>query len=153
MQGNALATNSDGSIVLGSCYFNTTGSSRAFLWRQDLGMVDLNDYALAHGVNLGNWTLGSATGISADNQVIVGTGWNGPNIEGFMIRLGGDPPCYPNCDGSTTAPVLDVLDFNCFMNRFFAGDTYANCDGSTSPPVLNVLDFNCFLNRFIAGCP
>jgi hypothetical protein len=28
-----------------------------------------------------------------------------------------------------------------------------NCDGSTAPPVLNVLDFNCFLNRFAAGCP
>ncbi len=29
---------------------------------------------------------------------------------------------------------------------------YANCDGSTTPPVLNVLDFTCFLNRFAAGC-
>jgi len=28
---------------------------------------------------------------------------------------------------------------------------YANCDGSTTPPVLNVVDFNCFLNRFAAG--
>jgi hypothetical protein len=30
---------------------------------------------------------------------------------------------------------------------------YANCDGSTAEPALNVLDFNCFLNRFAAGCP
>jgi len=30
---------------------------------------------------------------------------------------------------------------------------YPNCDNSTAPPVLNVLDFNCFLNRFTAGCP
>ena len=30
---------------------------------------------------------------------------------------------------------------------------YANCDGSTTAPVLNVLDFNCFVNRFTAGCP
>ncbi len=60
--------------------------------------------------------------------------------------------CYPNCDNSTTAPVLNVLDFGCFLNRFASGDTYANCDGSTTPPVLNVLDFGCFLNRFAAGC-
>jgi hypothetical protein len=60
--------------------------------------------------------------------------------------------CYANCDASTTAPVLNVLDFNCFLNRFSAGDSYANCDGSTTAPVLNVLDFNCFLNRFSAGC-
>jgi hypothetical protein len=62
------------------------------------------------------------------------------------------PPCYANCDQSTVPPALNVLDFNCFLNRFTAGDAYANCDGSTSPPVLNVLDFNCFINRFIGGC-
>ncbi len=60
--------------------------------------------------------------------------------------------CYANCDASTTPPVLNVNDFNCFLNRFAAGDSYANCDGSTTPPVLNVNDFNCFLNRFAAGC-
>jgi hypothetical protein len=65
----------------------------------------------------------------------------------------GAAACYANCDGSTIAPVLNVLDFNCFLNRFSTGDSYANCDGSTAAPVLNVLDFNCFLNRFAAGCP
>jgi hypothetical protein len=60
--------------------------------------------------------------------------------------------CYPNCDQSTTNPFLNVLDFNCFLNRFASGASYANCDGSTIPPVLNVLDFNCFLNSFAAGC-
>jgi hypothetical protein len=62
------------------------------------------------------------------------------------------PACYANCDGSTIAPILNVLDFNCFLNRFSAGESYANCDQSTVPPVLNVLDFNCFLNSFTAGC-
>lgn len=60
--------------------------------------------------------------------------------------------CYANCDASNTPPVLNVLDFTCFLNRFAAADAYANCDGSTTPPVLNVLDFTCFLNRFAAGC-
>jgi hypothetical protein len=62
------------------------------------------------------------------------------------------PVCYPNCDGSTVNPFLNVLDFNCFLNQFASGASYANCDGSTIPPVLNVLDFNCFLNSFSAGC-
>ena len=61
--------------------------------------------------------------------------------------------CYANCDCSTTSPVLNVLDFGCFLNKFASGDAYANCDGSTTPPVLNVLDFSCFLNAFAAGCP
>ena len=63
------------------------------------------------------------------------------------------PACYANCDSSSAPPVLNVLDFTCFLNRFAAGDSYANCDVSTTPPVLNVLDFSCFLNTFAAGCP
>src|SRR5207244_9149635 len=27
---------------------------------------------------------------------------------------GGAAPCYPNCDGSTIPPALNVLDFGCF---------------------------------------
>jgi hypothetical protein len=57
-----------------------------------------------------------------------------------------------NCDGSTTAPVLNVDDFTCFINRFAEGDPEANCDGSTTPPVLNIDDFTCFITMFAAGC-
>ncbi|MBL9030319.1 MAG: hypothetical protein JNM80_01250 [Phycisphaerae bacterium] len=60
--------------------------------------------------------------------------------------------CYANCDGSMTPPVLNVMDFVCFLNRFAAGESYANCDGSTTPPALNISDFVCFLNAFAAGC-
>jgi hypothetical protein len=60
--------------------------------------------------------------------------------------------CYANCDGSTTAPVLNVLDFSCFLNKFASGDPWANCDRSTTAPVLNINDFACFLNAFAAGC-
>jgi hypothetical protein len=69
------------------------------------------------------------------------------------IPVGGRPPCYANCDGSTRAPVLTVLDFSCFLNAYAGGSSYANCDGSTTPPVLTVADFACFLNQFAAGCP
>jgi hypothetical protein len=61
-------------------------------------------------------------------------------------------PCYPNCDGSTAAPVLNVNDFLCFMSEFAAGDSYANCDSSTPPPELNVNDFLCFTQQFAGGC-
>jgi hypothetical protein len=61
--------------------------------------------------------------------------------------------CYANCDASTAAPVLNIADFACFLNRYAAGDAYANCDGSTAAPQLTVADFGCFLNAFAAGCP
>ncbi|MFN0132266.1 MAG: GC-type dockerin domain-anchored protein [Phycisphaerales bacterium] len=70
-----------------------------------------------------------------------------------VLELVGSPrPCYPNCDESTTTPVLNVNDFVCFMNRFAAGDLYCDCDHSTMFPVLNVNDFLCFMNSFAAGC-
>ena len=75
-----------------------------------------------------------------------------PAIDNLTITTGG-APCYANCDGSTIAPVLNVNDFTCFLNRYAAGESYANCDASTIPPVLNVNDFTCFLNRYAAGCP
>jgi hypothetical protein len=61
--------------------------------------------------------------------------------------------CYPNCDCSIAVPILNVLDFSCFLQRFANGDLYANCDASTAPPVLNVQDFSCFLQKFATGCP
>jgi glucose/arabinose dehydrogenase len=63
------------------------------------------------------------------------------------------PHCEPNCDGSTVAPLLNVADFTCFLQRFAAGDPYANCDGSTIAPTLNVTDFTCFLQSYAEGCP
>lgn len=71
-------------------------------------------------------------------------------IRGDVLSPGGG--CYPNCDGSTTIPFLNVSDFICFQSRYVAGDPYANCDQSTSPPTLNVNDFLCFQAAFVAGC-
>jgi hypothetical protein len=85
----------------------------------------------------------------------VGNGTNPAALPEAWIAFLGDPvsgACYANCDGSTSAPVLNVNDFTCFFNRFAAGDAYANCDASTAQPVLNVNDFTCFLNAFAEGC-
>ncbi len=62
-------------------------------------------------------------------------------------------PCYPNCDGSTTPPVLTANDFQCFLSAFASANTVANCDGSTTAPTLTANDFQCFLNAFAIGCP
>jgi hypothetical protein len=82
----------------------------------------------------------------------------GPTMTGTNITITGGfwpglPLCYANCDGSTATPRLNANDFQCFLNKYAAGDPYANCDGSTSPPTLNANDFQCFLNAYAAGCP
>jgi hypothetical protein len=71
----------------------------------------------------------------------------------YKFTVATPPACYANCDNSTVPPVLNVIDFTCFLQKFAAGDPYANCDHSTTPPVLNVIDFTCFLQKFAAGCP
>ncbi len=74
-------------------------------------------------------------------------------LDNLRIQITPPPaPCYANCDGNTTAPILTANDFQCFLNAFAAGDVYANCDGSTSTPLLTANDFQCFLNTFAAGC-
>jgi len=74
----------------------------------------------------------------------------------FSFRVDGTQlaaACYANCDGSTSPPVLNILDFICFQTKFVQGSTYANCDNSTTPPVLNIADFVCFMTRYNQGCP
>jgi hypothetical protein len=109
-------------------------------------------------VSLGGANNGNAEGGS---NVLSDSGWmtftvstsipSAPNSAILRARI--PTACYPNCDGSTTAPILNVADFTCFLQRFAAADPYANCDGSTTPPVLNVADFTCFLQKFASGCP
>lgn len=72
----------------------------------------------------------------------------------FVIQgtSSGGQPCYANCDGSTSPPVLNANDFQCFLNNFASGSSAANCDGSTGTPILNANDFQCFLNRYASGC-
>jgi outer membrane protein assembly factor BamB len=73
----------------------------------------------------------------------------GSNVRAYRTAAS----CYANCDGSTTPPILNVLDFVCFQSLFAQGSSAANCDGSTTPPILNVLDFVCFQSAYAQGCP
>jgi hypothetical protein len=97
--------------------------------------------------------LGSLSGTWAGNYRCVVSNPECGSVISAVAVVGPPQTCYPNCDSSTTAPILNISDFTCFLNRFAAGDPWGNCDGSTTPPVLNITDFTCFLNAFAAGCP
>ncbi len=132
-------------------WYQAQGSANSF--SASLGGVILASFAndIAHTA----WTnLHFDVTLGAANPVLEFT-FSNQTARDYIDGIRATPAaaaCYANCDGSTTAPVLNVNDFSCFLNKFTAGDTYANCDGSTTPPVLNVNDFTCFLNRFSAGC-
>jgi hypothetical protein len=91
--------------------------------------------------------------ILADNGWLTfGVSFSLQGTNSAILRAKLPSSCYPNCDNSTTPPILNVGDFTCFLQKFAAGDPYANCDQSTTPPVLNVGDFTCFLQKYAAGC-
>jgi hypothetical protein len=108
---------------------NVAGAATAVLTLSPVGVADASaDYNCVISGTCGSLTTDSAA---------------------LIVREGG----YANCDASTSAPVLNVADFTCFLQKYAAQDPYANCDGSTTPPTLNVADFSCFLQKYAAGCP
>jgi len=145
----------------GSRLYGTTG--RVHVGRFPQG------FAVRAGVNFGtpqSWlglhqflpaqygSYSEARAVYQDGPRIYVGGWaenSDTSYQEAILWIGTDP-CYTNCDGSTAAPVLNVSDFVCFLNKFAAGDPAANCDGSTVPPVLNVSDYICFQSRFAQGC-
>lgn len=149
-----LACNSDGTVMVGQS--DSDVGYVAIVWDCVNGMRRLQDVmqlAIA-GEDTGEldgWTLTNATSISADGKYICGAGINPKGqTEGWIAKL----PwyCYANCDGSSTPPILNAADMQCFLNAFASGLPQANCDNSRLPPVLNVNDFNCFLQKFAVGC-
>jgi probable HAF family extracellular repeat protein len=158
-QSIAYAVSSNGAVIAGmatiegpSGPFGGGSKPRAFLWDAQHGMRDLQDLLGAAGAPVGGWDLRDVRGLSADGLTMVGTGVNPLGQTQAWIATLPHPECYPNCDGSTSAPILNINDFICFQARFAGGDPYANCDGSTAEPVLNINDFICFQSRFASGC-
>jgi hypothetical protein len=151
--GNILAVGWSGTSVQGIYEFDLQGQQVGYwscpapraAWELDSG----NIFWTGSGFNIYDTTASSSI------QVAAGTG------QYLALLALGPGPCYANCDGSTTAPILNVEDFTCFINEFAAAQAlpheqqlthYANCDQSTTAPVLNVEDFTCFINKFAQGC-
>ncbi|MBX3377705.1 MAG: S8 family serine peptidase [Phycisphaeraceae bacterium] len=142
-----------GNNGLTSSNFSTAGGSA--------NTVDTVENVFIANPMAGQWTvevIGASITQDAYPTGYAGVTPTGPTDAGFSLVVTGGvgvaPPsgCYANCDQSTGAPLLTANDFQCFLNKFAAGDTYANCDQSTGSPLLTANDFQCFLNKFAAGC-
>jgi hypothetical protein len=133
---NAVVGN--GAVTWTPAAFNPAGNANALRWATMYNFrFDANVGPGAGSATLGLFKPGTPASLA---------------VAGLPTPGGVGGACFANCDGSTLAPILNIADFTCFLNRFAAGDSRANCDGSTTIPVLNVADFSCFLNRFAAGC-
>ena len=147
----ALAVSADGSVVVGRGETGDTNDPQdaAFIWDatneiRNLKSVLIDDF----GLNINNWRLTRATGISDDGLTIVGYGLDLSSIRGWVATLGG--PVVPedvNGDG-----VVDVLDLIIVLDCFGmpavpdCGAPDINGDGT-----VNVLDLIALLLQFGAG--
>jgi probable HAF family extracellular repeat protein len=77
------AISGDGQTVVGDF---AQGGTAACSWLGDAPAINLNQFLASHGISL-DWSVGSATGISRDGQVIVGVGLHNGHFRGWMIRL------------------------------------------------------------------
>ncbi|MCB9723258.1 MAG: hypothetical protein H6748_04325 [Spirochaetaceae bacterium] len=74
----------DGSIVVGTG-FATEG---AFIFSRAIGLQSLEGYLSIRGLDLGGWHLISASGISEDGRIVVGTGTNPAGVfEGYLVII------------------------------------------------------------------
>ena len=99
----------DGSVIVGLA---SGPSSKAFLWIENQGMLDLQNYLVSNGVTgPTGWQLWEANDISADGRFIVGRGINPSGVsEGYVVDLGPSTttisayctPMDPYCTGVST---------------------------------------------------
>lgn len=77
----ALAISADGSVIVG------VSNNQAFIWDSSNGIRALTTVLSNAGVDLDDWVLQSATGISANGKTVAGYGAHGGTTEAFVATL------------------------------------------------------------------
>ena len=139
----ARAVNANGSVIVGQAYQPGGDQPRAILWRRGGGVVDLNTYLSDAGIDLSEWVLFEATGVSDDGRTITGTGVTDRHQEGWVVTL-------PGCPADFNEDLLvNSQDFFDFLTAYFGADMSAdlNHDGEVTSA-----DFFDFMTEFLGGC-
>ena len=144
--GNATDIANDGTVV---GFDNLLGNRRAWIKPADSDNIQLlADWANANGADIPEEVeLLVARQISADGSTIIGFGFDGVSIFGFILQGPATAiPCPADVNGSGT---IDLADLNTILAAFGnsdAGDT--DNDGDT-----DLQDLNAVLANFGQACP
>ena len=143
---SAYAITADGSTIFGRSTDATGLNQRAFIWRADLGMRDLN--VILGGVVPAGFVLTEARACNATGTVIAGgskTPTNG--VEAWVVTGFTTNVCAADFNRSGAADVADIFDF---LTVWFASDVRADFNGVDGVGVADIFDF---LTAWFAGCP
>jgi uncharacterized membrane protein len=89
------AISADASVIVGRMYSDGV-ADEAFIWRPANGIQNLQSTLLSAGLDTRTWRFSTATGVSADGQVIVGYGFKASGeTEAWMLNLKGVWPLQP----------------------------------------------------------
>lgn len=138
----AYATNYDGSVVVGSSYYDYM-TSRAFRWTKSTGMISVDQWLRDNGVTLPNDQTMQGSGVSADGNVVVG---QLQNYRAFIAR--GPAPVSSPAGGGTTTTTAGLMDVTNFQQSLAASPRVSgqvqNADGvmngAHSSPLFMLLD-------------
>jgi probable HAF family extracellular repeat protein len=131
---------------------------RASIWKPGMGMVSLELFLSAQGLDLEGWELLAASGVSADGTVIFGTGLlNGADAH-WVVR--GVLPCDPIGDHDVNENgIADSCEADC--NRNSLPDSYeistglvTDCDEDLIPDMCEIAagKVDCNSNQLLDAC-
>lgn len=106
----AYGITADNEVVFGDIFRLATGWRGAF-WTSESGVVDINDYLAAAGVDLTSWRLISIGGISDDRRTIFGSGFS-RSIGGYGVWIANLPYAIP-----APGTIIGLVSAACFTLR------------------------------------
>ena len=137
------AISGDGSVVVGD--YQIASDSYAFIWTSELGIIDLNRYLIACGVDLSGWILTDANDISSNASAITGNGIFNGEVRAWLVT-GVVSPCAgdTNWDGA-----IDLADLNAVLFAFGGVGPMGDVDYDGD---VDLSDLNLVLFHFGTSC-
>lgn len=128
----ANAVSDDGKIVAGlggsnSFFPGDVSGRRAFLWTEELGFVDFEDFLKAQGTSFEGWILNTAVSMSADGLTHLGSAFGPRGGAGWIIKLDKVNMCHAPTGNPANTRTINVP-FNSGMKDHLShGDIIGVC--------------------------